>query len=143
MFILDTNVVSELRQGKPHQSMRVKSWAEGQPISQLYLSAITLLELERGIQALERRIPPAGGALRLWLQGVRKAFEGRILAFTEKTAPLCASLHFPDPRSERDAMIAASALEHGFTLVTRNVHDFEGLGIAIVNPWMGKEESRI
>ena len=73
-----------------------------------------------GIQALERRSPPQGSALRTWLTGVRTAFAGRILPFTDNTAPVCASLHIPDPRSERDAMIAATAIEHRFTVVTRN-----------------------
>lgn len=109
MFVLDTNVISELRHGKPHQSAEVRAWAAGQPSSKLFLSAITILELEIGIQALERRMPPQGSALRAWLAGVRVAFAGRILPFTENTAPVCASLHVPDPRSERDAMIAATA----------------------------------
>jgi hypothetical protein len=137
MFVLDTNVISELRHGKPNQSPQVRAWAAAQPSGQLYLSAITVLELEMGVQALERRVPPQGGALRRWLDGVRTAFAGRILPFTETTAPLCASLHVPDPRSERDAMIAATAIEHGFTVVTRNVADFEQTGVALVNPWLG------
>lgn len=137
MFVLDTNVISELRHGKPHQSPEVRAWAAAQPSSQLYLSAITLLELELGVQALERRLPPQGRALRRWLGGVCTAFDGRILPFTEKTAPVCASLHIPDPRSERDAMIAATAIEHGFTVVTRNVTDFDHTGVTLINPWLG------
>ena len=136
MFVLDTNVISELRHGKPHQSAEVRAWAAGQPSSRLFLSAITILELEKGIQALERRMPPQGSALRAWLAGVRVAFAGRILPFTENTAPVCASLHLPDPRSERDAMIAATAIEHSFTVVTRNVSDFVDTGVVLVNPWV-------
>lgn len=136
MFVLDTNVISELRHGKPHQSAEVRVWAAGQPSSKLFLSAITILELEIGIQALERRMPAQGSALRTWLAGVRVAFAGRILPFTESTAPVCASLHVPDPRSERDAMIAATAIEHSFTVVTRNVSDFVDTGVALVNPWL-------
>ncbi len=135
MFVLDTNVISELRNGKPNQSTAVRSWAAGQPSNRLFLSAITILELELGILALERRQPPQGSALRAWLAGVRIAFAGRILPFTESTAPVCAALHIPDPRSERDAMIAATALEHQFTVVTRNVADFASTGVALVNPW--------
>lgn len=136
MFVLDTNVISELRQGKPQPSIQVRNWAANQPSSKLYLSAITILELEIGIRALERRTPPQGSALRAWLAGVRLAFAGRVLAFTETTAPVCAALHVPDRRSDRDAMIAASALEHGFAVVTRNVADYADTSVKLVNPWL-------
>ena len=135
MFVLDTNVISELRHGKPNQSPVVRAWATAQLSSSFYLSAITLLELEMGIQALERKTPPQGGALRTWLDNVRLGFSGRILSFTENTAPICASLHIPNPRSDRDAMIAATAIEHGFTVVTRNEIDYVQTGVAIINPW--------
>ena len=135
MFLLDTNVISELRQGKPQQSQAVRAWAAGQPSGTLFLSSITILELEMGILALEWRTPPQGSALRAWLVGVRDAFAGQILPFTELTAPICAALHVPNPRSERDAMVAATAKEHGFTIVTRNVSDFADVGVDIINPW--------
>lgn len=136
MFILDTNVISELRQGKPNQSIEVRNWASAQPGSRLFLSAITILELEIGIMALERKTPPQGSALRCWLNGVRTAFAGRIMPFTDNTATVCASLHMPNPRSGHDAMIAATAMEHGFTVVTRNVEDFSGMGVELLNPWL-------
>jgi predicted nucleic acid-binding protein len=136
MFILDTNVISELRQGKPKQSMEVRAWAAEQAASRLFLTSITVLELEIGIQALEQRVPPQGGALRNWLSGLCVEFSGRILPFTELSAPLCAALHRPNSRSERDAMIAAIAKEHGFTVITRNTSDFENMGVALINPWL-------
>ena len=135
MYVLDTNVISELHQGKPGQSLQVRNWAQQQASSTLFLSAITILELEQGILLLERRTPPQGAALRNWLAGVHAAFAGRILPFTDRAATLCAALHVPDPRSERDAMIAATAAEHGFAVATRNTQDFVGAGVRVVNPW--------
>ena len=135
MYVLDTNVISELRQGKPKQSAAVRSWAASVPASQLFLTAISILELEKGVLALERKTPPQDSALRGWLKSVRTAFAGRILPFTEDTATLCAAMHVPDPRSDRDAMIAATALEHGMTVVTRNVDDFAGTGVPLINPF--------
>ena len=136
MFILDTNVISELRAGKPKQSAQVRRWAAMQPAEGLYLSAISILELDLGVQALEHLTPPQGSALRSWLSAIRKGFAGRVLAFSEETAVICASLHIPDPRSERDAMIAATAIQHRFTVVTRNTADFEATGVALLNPWL-------
>ncbi len=135
MFVLDTSVISELRRGKPQQSDAVRAWAAGQTNSKLFMSAITLLELELGVQSLDRRTPPQGHALRTWLTAVQAGFAGRILPFTENTAPICAALHVPNPSSDRHAMIAAIALEHKFSVVTRNVADFANTGVNLVNPW--------
>ena len=137
MFLLDTNVLAELRQGKPHPSAQVRAWAARQPAHQLYLSAISVLEFEKGVLAMERRDGRQGAVLRAWLEGVLLAFGGRILPFGDKTARLCAALHVPDPKSERDAMIAATALEHGFAVVTRNTRDFKGIGLTVIDPWQG------
>ena len=135
MYLLDTNVISELRHGKPKQSKAVRAWAADKEMSRLFLSAITVLELEKGVQALERKMPPQGSALRDWLDRVKTAFADRILPFTQDTAVLCAGLHFPDPKPERDAMIAATALQHRMILVTRNTVDFENTGVALINPF--------
>ena len=106
------------------------------PANQLYLSAITVLELEIGVLAMERKDAPQGQVLRSWSQAVLGQFSSRVLPFGATTALLCAAMHVPDRRPERDAMIAATAKEHGYTLVSRNTDDFEGCGISLLNPWL-------
>ena len=102
----------------------------------LFLSAITILELETGALLVERRDPAQGAILRAWLDGhVLPAFAGRVLAVDTAVAQRCARLHVPDPRADRDALIAATALVHGMTVVTRNVADFEPTGVPTLNPW--------
>jgi len=135
MFLLDTNVISELRNGKPQQSASVRAWADSLPVNQLYLSAVTALELEIGVLRMERKDAAQGRILRAWATTVLQQFDGQILPFTGETASLCAGMHVPDPRSFRDSMIAATAQQHSLMLVTRNVADFEGLSIKILNPW--------
>lgn len=135
MYVLDTNVLSELRAGKPRAEAAVIQWAQSVPLHQIYISAITILEVERGILQLEHREPPQGSALRAWFNGIPATFEGRVLPFTGEIATRCAALHVPNPAPERDAMIAATALEHGMTLVTRNEADFRMAGLAVLNPW--------
>ncbi len=135
MFILDTNVISELRKGKSNQSDAVVRWSKTQPASQLFLSVVTLFELERGVLLLERSTPSEGINLRLWFDNVKLKFGDRVLPYVLETATVCASLHLPNPRPERDAMIAATAIEHKFTVVTRNVADFANMGIDLINPW--------
>ena len=135
MYVLDTNVVSELRRGKPRPAAAVLAWAASVSMSRLHLTAITILELESGVLALERKTPPEGHALRRWLHGLREAFAGRILSFDDRAATLCAAMRVPRTRSERDAMIAGTALAYGMTVVTRNTSDFVGCGVALINPW--------
>ena len=135
MFLLDTNVVSELR--RPDKAdARVLRWATTLPVADSYLSAISVLELELGVLIVERRDTAQGRVLRTWLDGqILPRFEGRILSVDMAVALRCARLHVPDPRSHRDAMIAATALVHGMTVATRNVSDFAPTGVQTFNPW--------
>jgi predicted nucleic acid-binding protein len=137
MFVLDTNVVSELRKAATGKAdARVVAWAQSVRPAALFLSAITLLEIEQGVLQLERRDASQGAAIRHWFeQQVRPAFNGRVLAVDEAVALRCARLHVPDPRHERDALIAATALVHGMTVVTRNAADFASTGVALIDPW--------
>jgi predicted nucleic acid-binding protein len=94
------------------------------------------MELETGILRLERRDPRQGTALRTWLENaVLTAFNGRLLPVDIAVAQRCAALHAPDPRNDRDALIVATALVHGMTVVTRNTGDFEPTGVTLLNPW--------
>ena len=137
MFLLDTNVVTELRKvrlGKA--SPEVARWAETVEAVALYISAVTVLELELGVLLAERRDTKQGRALRIWLDShVLPEFADRILSVDVVVAQRCAHLHVPDPRAERDALIAATALVHGMTVVTRNVNDFAATGVKLLNPW--------
>lgn len=137
MYLLDTNVVSELRKVRLGKAdSHVADWADSVDASELYLSVITVQELEIGVLLAERRDPAQGAIFRAWLNGqVLPAFSGRILAIDTAVAQHSARLHVPDPRPVRDGLIAATALVHGMTLVTRNVADFEPTGVAVLNPW--------
>jgi len=135
MFVLDTNVVSELRQ-PARCNPGVLAWAAMQPIAAQFVSAITVLELELGVLQKQRKDAAQGAILRAWLDGkVWPQFADRILPLDQEVALRCARLHVPDPRAERDAIIAATALVHGMTIVTRNVADFEPTGVQVMNPW--------
>ncbi|CAN7675499.1 type II toxin-antitoxin system VapC family toxin [Pararhizobium sp. LjRoot255] len=138
-YLLDTNVISELRKiGDGRADANVVAWIGRENAASFFLSAITILELERGILGVQRRDARQGGRLRTWLDSyVRPEFAGRILSIDDAVATHCAHLHIPDRRNEVDALIAATALIHGLTVVTRNVKDFEGTGAIIVDPWLG------
>ena len=137
MFILDTNVVSELRKAKAGKAdANVVAWAAAQDPAALYLSAITLLELEMGVKLAERRDSAQGAILRAWMTNrVLPAFDGRVLPVDGPVALCCAGLHVPDPRSDRDALIAATGIVHAMPIVTRNVADFQPTGVKVINPW--------
>ncbi len=137
MFVLDTNVVSELRKIRGGRAdPKVAAWAGSVDAADLFVSAVTIMELELGVLSIERKDPHQGAVLRSWLeQHVLPEFSGRTLAVDTAVAQRCARLHVPDKRGERDALIAATALVHGMTLVTRNVADFAPTGVVILNPW--------
>lgn len=138
-YLLDTNVVSELRKvGDGKADANVVAWAGAQDTASLCISAITILELEHGILGVQRRDAAQGARLRTWLENqVRPAFAGRILSIDDAIATRCAHLHIPDRRNEADALIAATALVLGLTVVTRNIRDFEGAGVVVLDPWQG------
>ncbi len=140
MFILDTNVVSELRKVRSGKAnANVSHWADTVEAVALYISSITVLELERGVLLVERRDAKQGEVLRTWLDNhVMPEFADRILPVDAAVARRCARLHVPNPQTERDALIAATALVHGMTVVTRNVDDFKTTGVGVLNPWAFK-----
>lgn len=144
MFILDTNVVSELRKVRLGKADKhVARWADSVAAADLYLSVISVQELEIGVQLLERRDAAQGAMFRAWLEAqVWPAFAGRILPVDEVVARRSAALHVPDPKPVRDSLIAATALVHGMTVVTRNVADFESSGTLLLNPWMPERKKK-
>ena len=137
MFLLDTNVVSEMRKaGSGKADPNVVAWLSARDAAACYVSAVTLMELDLGILLMERRDPAQGARLRVWMEDhVLPEFPERTIPIDRAVALACARLHVPDPRPERDAFIAASALVHGMTIVTRNVADFAPMGVGVVNPW--------
>ena len=136
-FLLDTNVLSELRKIRLGRADRhVAAWAEGVHARDLHVSVITLQEIEQGILQLQRRDPVQSAPLRHWFDAqVRPLLALRTLPVTAEIALRCAHLNVPDPRPFRDGLIAATAWVHGLTVVTRNEADFAGTGVALLNPW--------
>ncbi len=135
MFLLDTNVVSELRRPR-RTNPNVAAWADSVPPGDMFLSSVTILELETGALLLARRDGTQGRLIQQWIEDrVLPAFADRILAVDTAVARRCASLHVPDPRPYRDSLIAATALVHGLIVATRNRADFEPLAVPILNPW--------
>ena len=137
MYVLDTNVLSELRKVRLGTAdANVAAWAESVDAAALFVSVISVMELELGVLAIERRDATQGAMLRAWLdQQVLPEFAARTLPIDTAVAQRCARLHVPDKRGERDALIAATALVHGMAVVTRNVADFKPTGVVTVNPW--------
>ena len=137
MYLLDTNVISELRKaGDGKADANVITWLSGVDAATFYLSAVTVMEVELGILWIERRDPAQGGRLRAWMNNhILPEFADRTLPVDTAVALRCAALHAPDPCSERDAFIAATALVHGMTIVTRNTADFKATSVPLLNPW--------
>jgi predicted nucleic acid-binding protein len=137
VYLLDTNVLSELRKAPSGRvNPEVVSWFSQLAPHQLYISVITLMELEVGILQVERRDGPQGSRLRHWLTTqVMPAFDGRILPVDAVVVSRCAQLMVPNPQAPWDALIAATALAHNLTVVTRNIRDFQASGAQLHNPW--------
>jgi predicted nucleic acid-binding protein len=135
MYLIDTDVISALRR-RHLVEPRVLAWIDATPDIDMFISSVTVLEIEYGALLRRRRDEPQGRLFFDWIRRViLPSFAGRILAFDAEAALRCAALHVPNPRPERDAMIAATALVHGFTVVTRNVRDFAPMGVPLLNPW--------
>ena len=137
MYLLDTNVLSELRKaGDGRADARVVAWFAGVDAGRCFISALTLMELEIGILRMQRRDVAQGQRLRTWMDAcVLPEFTERTLAVDAAVALRCARLHVPNPCAERDALIAATALVHGMTVITRNVADFAATGAQLLDPW--------
>ncbi len=139
MYLLDTNVISALRRPDKVEPL-LRAWAASVPVSRFYLSVISVLEIEHGVLLKMRKDEKQGALLRAWVDDeVLPRFEGRILPIDTDVALQCARLHVPDPQPERDALIAATALVHRLTVVTRNVNDFLPTGVQVLNPWVKSE----
>lgn len=134
-YLLDTNVVSEMR--RPARMPRsVSDWFRAVDSEVLFLSVVTLFEIEVGVRRLERRDPSQGSILRRWRnEMIPQAFRERILSVDADVADCCAEFQVPDPRPLLDSLVAATAIVHKLTLVTRNVAAFRTMPVAIVDPW--------
>jgi predicted nucleic acid-binding protein len=137
-YLLDTNVVSALRvRGREQQ---VQAWAAAIPVADLFVTALSIAEIERGVVGKERTDPAQGAVLRQWLEEhVLPAFAGRVLPFDLPAARILATYPVPDRAPLDDAVIAAIAQSTAMTIATRNTKYFEPLGASIVNPWSHPE----
>jgi toxin FitB len=137
MYLLDTNIISESRKlGSTRIDRNAARWFAQVDVESTFISAMTLFELERGVRQIERRDAQQGVVLRRWLSDqIMTTYEQRTLPLSRAVALICASLHIPDPKSERDAWIAATAIDAGLTVVSRNVSDFANMGVRVINPF--------
>jgi toxin FitB len=141
MYLLDTNVLSELRKIKAGKAdKRVKRWANLVDSNDLYLSAITVQEIDIGVLLLERKDPIQAQVFRRWLEDqVLPSFGNRILPVDISVARKSAFFHIPNPKPMRDSLIAATAAAHSMIVVTRNVSDFDLPNVTVLNPWDSKQ----
>ena len=137
MYLLDTNVISELRKAYAGKAdANVVAWADSVYAHDLFISVMSIQEIEIGVQRIERRDATQGRVLRRWLEErVLAAFADRILPVDLTVARAAAELHVPNPRPVHDALIAATGRIHHLTIVTRNTADFEATGVQLINPW--------
>ena len=133
-FLIDTNVVSELRKGA-RADLGVRAWFEEHTTDSLWLLALVIGELRRGVELLRRRDTKAGRSLDRWLQTITADFGDRILPVTTEVCERWALLNVPDPLPVIDGLLAATALVHNLVLVTRNTSDIERTGVGLVNPF--------
>lgn len=140
-YLLDTNVISELRKDNQNKADKnVIAWVRSVKKSDLYISVITIHETELGALRAERKDPKQGEILRNWVNcQISSAFAGRIMPVNTKIAKCSAALNVPNLRSFMDSLIAATALVHKMILVTRNVVDFNGTGVQLINPWQSPD----
>lgn len=138
MYLLDTNIISEIRKiNLKTANIGVTQWAENNHKDLMYISVISLFELEKGVLNLERKDAQQGKIYRDWLDNkVKPTFENRILSITPQTVLICAKMHIPDKKSLTDSLIAATAIENNLTVITRNEKDFIPTGAKILNPFI-------
>ena len=137
MYLLDTNVISEIRKvnaGKAN--INVAQWTSQTSQSLMYVSVISLMEIEQGILRLERKDTVQACLLKDWFHNiVLPSFDNNVVNIDKNIALTCATLHVPDKQPANDSLIAATALVHDLTLVTRNTKDFEQTGVKLFNPF--------
>ena len=138
MYLLDTNVISELRRRTP--SSTVTSWLASHADDDLFLSVIVIGEIRQGVERLRRRDPSQAAALDAWLQATVTAFQHRILPITVEVAQEWGRLNSRDPLPVTDSLIAATALVHDLTVVTRNTADYEDAGVRVLDPFVVRTE---